>query len=102
MLLVSIALACTASSTDDDEGGEADPVTCEDCTDKQACIGYLGGEEEDRFECIELPAECATPACDDNACWNALYDQCDSGWIGVGCSDPLEQFGLTYSCNPDD
>ena len=96
-------LACTTPETAGSSAAD-DPVECSDCGAGQACIGHLGGfdtGEEDRYACIDLPTECATPACDDNVCWNALYDHCDEGWIGVGCSDPVSDFPMIYSCNPD-
>lgn len=96
-----LLLAC---STADDENDDADDTAGEwcACSVAEACIVTFEDDGSETSRCEPLPAECATPTCDDNACWNALYDLCAEGYIGVGCSDPVtEDDPIIYSCNPD-
>lgn len=103
--IIALTLAaCTSlfltSCGEDDGGGSGAPATgCDACTDGQVCVTYLGGDEDDREECADAPAECGeTPECAVDACRGATYGLCEEGWIGVGCSDTFPP--LIVSCNP--
>lgn len=95
--LFSLLLACT-----DKDDGESSAEGCAGCGPTEVCVAHLG-EAETTERCEALPAECGEAvSCLDNPCVGALYDLCDEGWIGVGCSEgALEDDAAIVSCNPD-
>ena len=66
---LSIALLLGCDGGDDDPAPT--PTGCDACTEEQVCVSHLGS--------------------------GALYDLCDEGWLGVGCSDTLAP--VIVSCN---
>jgi hypothetical protein len=98
--MLLLLFACPADDDDDD----ADDTTGEwcACSAEEACIATFEDTGGSTTRCEPLPAACATPTCDDNDCWRALYDLCADGYIGVGCSDPVTgDDPIIYSCNVD-
>ncbi len=81
-------------------GGGGGGGSCDNCTSGEVCVGNYDVKTDAAEErCEAAPAACDPLSCDDNACRGALYDLCEDGWIGVGCSpyDPV----VIVSCNPD-
>ena len=95
-LAVTVAGAgCAGGGGGGDEGG-----SCDNCTSGEVCVGNYDVKTDAAEErCEPAPADCDPLSCDDNTCRGALYDLCEDGWIGVGCSpyDPV----VIVSCNPD-
>ncbi|HVV84276.1 MAG TPA: hypothetical protein VHE35_14485 [Kofleriaceae bacterium] len=70
-----------------------------DCADDQVQVVYLGGSRDGETVCKPIPAACgATASCGVQACEAAMYDYCDSPYLGVGCSDTFPP--PIISCNP--
>jgi hypothetical protein len=70
-----------------------------DCAEDEVEVTYLGGPRDDETVCAPRPATCENPAsCGDQDCIAAMYDLCDSPYIGVGCSDTFAP--PIISCNP--
>ena len=87
-------------SCDGGGGGGGDGGSCDACVSGEVCVGNYDVKTDAEDErCEPAPDACAPLSCDDNACRGALYDLCEAGWVGVGCSpyDPV----VIVSCNPD-
>lgn len=97
VLALFVPLAC-ADKADEEAAAEG----CEACAADEVCVAHLG-DEESTSRCEALPADCGgVGSCDAQACISAMYDLCDEGWIGVGCSpSAFEDQAVILSCNPD-
>jgi hypothetical protein len=94
--LACLPVGCGGGS--DGGGGSPAATGCDACASGEVCVSQLGGEE-DTERCAPIPAACGEAAsCADNTCVGALYDLCEAGWIGVGCSDTSPP--TIVSCNP--
>jgi hypothetical protein len=81
------------------DGGGTTAQSCDACTGGDVCVSHLGGDDE-HDSCAATPSECGGAASCDDTCRGALYDLCDAGYYGVGCSDGFEP--VIVSCNPDE
>jgi hypothetical protein len=97
VLALLFPLAC-ADKSEDEAGAEG----CEACATDEVCVAHLS-DEETTERCEPLPADCGgVGSCDDQPCIGAIYDLCDEGWIGVGCSpSAFDDQAVILSCNPD-
>jgi len=59
-------------------------VTCSDCASGEACYAY-SSEDDTTFECVAAAEGCEA-SCDDE-CRGLLYNACDEGTYGTGCSE---------------
>jgi hypothetical protein len=85
-LVLSIALFGCGSSNDS-------------CGDNEVEVDYFRGPEDGKKTCAPIPAACgATASCSVQACEGAMYGLCDTGYLGVGCSDTFPP--TIISCNP--
>lgn len=93
-LALNLLFPLVAGCGGDDDGGGGG-----DCSEDQVEVSYLGGDQDGQSECAPIPADCgATAACADDACRGALYDLCESPYVGVACSDTVPP--TIVSCNP--
>ncbi|MGE0551553.1 MAG: hypothetical protein AB7O24_17895 [Kofleriaceae bacterium] len=85
MLVLLVASACGSSDTE--------------CDEDEVQVTYLGGDRDEEYACKPRPPTCDDPAsCSDQDCIAAMYDYCESPYIGVACSDTFEP--PIISCNP--
>ena len=71
----------------------------EECGEDQVEVSYRGGDRDGETVCMARPSTCDNPAsCLDADCIAAMYDLCDSPYIGVACSDTFPP--PIISCNP--
>lgn len=96
------AALCLLLACADKDDGAAAAEGCAACSAAEVCVAQLG-EDETTERCAPLPAVCGDAvSCADSPCVGALYDLCDDGWIGVGCSEAaLADDAPIVSCNPD-
>jgi hypothetical protein len=97
--MLSACFLGAGDDDDDDESGSSE--TCDDCSADQVCVGnYDFDAEIEEERCEGIPAACGDVVdCSVTECAAALYDLCESGWIGVGCSDTYPP--AVVSCNED-
>ncbi len=87
--ILGFALATTGCGSSSSDG----------CAEDEVEVAYLGGARDGDTLCAPRPAACGNPAsCSDMPCISAMYDLCDSPYIGVGCSDTFAP--PIISCNP--
>jgi hypothetical protein len=93
----ALIVACGGDGSSGQSSG-GDEEGCNACGSDEVCVANLSeGKETDR--CVAIPSACGgTASCADSACIGALYDLCEMGWIGVGCSDTAPP--TLVSCNP--
>lgn len=90
MLLVASLVMVGCGAKDDDTGSSAS--RCEGCGSAEGCVAYLGGDDP-RETWIAVEAACVDSRSDE--CRGELYDLCEEGWIGVGCSEPVGDLPMT-------
>jgi len=94
MRFVLTALLVLVACSGEDPESEQD-LGCNACTDAEYCLVYLADGEEEREECVTLPAACdGDDSCE---CRGEMYEGCEDPFFGVGCSDTLET--TLISCN---
>ena len=95
--LLLLAGSFLAASCGDSDGSGGGP---DGCSDEQIEVSYLGGDRDGETECAAIPSECGAEVdCTDNTCVGALYDLCESPYIGVSCSASTGTPTIV-SCNP--